>query len=115
MTQNLFWAATNLHSLGVSDKVIRQILRHANVTTTINTYVKMVTRDAQEAMKKLESNCSLVVPQTVSQLTFESVRLEAKVGDDSTRKTLPLEAVRRNLAERGGFEPPVGVLAPTTV
>jgi hypothetical protein len=67
--------------------------------------VKMVTRDAQEAMKKLESNCSLVVPQTVSQLAFESVRLEAKVGDDSTRKTLPLEAVRRNLAERGGFCP----------
>ena len=33
--------ATNLHRLGVSDKVIQQILRHANVTTTINIYVKM--------------------------------------------------------------------------
>ena len=43
--------ATNLHRLGVSDKVIQQILRHANVTTTINIYVKMVTRDAEEAMK----------------------------------------------------------------
>ena len=50
--------ATNLHRLGVSDKVIQQILRHANVTTTINIYVKMVTRDAEEAMKRLESNCS---------------------------------------------------------
>ncbi len=62
-------------------------------------------------MKKLESNCSLVVPQ----LQFESPKLGAKVGDESARKTLTLEAVRGNLAERGGFEPPVGVLAPTTV
>jgi integrase len=107
--------ATNLHRLGVSDKVIQQILRHANVTTTINIYVKMVTRDAEEAMKKLESNCSLVVPQTVPQLTFESGKVGAKTGEESARKTLPLEAVRGNLAERGGFEPPVGVLAPTTV
>src|SRR5260370_26587866 len=28
--------ATNLHRLGVSDKVIQQILRHANVSTTMN-------------------------------------------------------------------------------
>jgi hypothetical protein len=34
--------ATNLHRLGVSDKVIQQILRPANVTTTINIYLKMV-------------------------------------------------------------------------
>jgi len=107
--------ATNLHRLGVSDKVIQQILRHANVTTTINIYVKMVTRDAEEAMKRLESNCSLVVPQTVPQLQFESPKLGAKTGDESARKTLTLEAVRGNLAERGGFEPPVQVLARTTV
>jgi integrase len=107
--------ATNLHRLGVSDKVIQQILRHANVTTTINIYVKMVTRDAEEAMKKLESNCSLVVPQSVPQLQFESPKLGAKTGNEGARKYLPLEAVRGNLAERGGFEPPVGVLAPTTV
>jgi hypothetical protein len=107
--------ATNLHRLGVSDKVIQQILRHANVTTTINIYVKMVTRDAEEAMKKLESNCSLVVPQTVPQLTFESAKLGAAMENSSGCKTLTLEAVRGNLAERGGFEPPVGVLAPTTV
>ena len=40
--------ATNLHRLGVSDKVLQQILRHANVTTTINIYVKMVTQDAED-------------------------------------------------------------------
>ena len=100
---------------GVSDKVIQQIQRHANVTTTINIYVKMVTRDAQEAMKRLEAKCSLVVPQTVPQLTFESGKVGAKTGEESARKTLPLEAVRGNLAERGGFEPPVQVLARTTV
>src|SRR5579884_3038880 len=107
--------ATNLHRLGVSDKVIQQILRHANVTTTINIYVKMVTRDAEEAMKKLESNCSLVVPQTVPQLRFESANLGTGMAEQSARNALTLEAVRGNLAERGGFEPPVPVLASTTV
>ena len=34
--------ATNLHRLGVSDKVIQQILRHATVSTTMNIYVKTV-------------------------------------------------------------------------
>ncbi len=107
--------ATNLHRLGVSDKVIQQILRHANVTTTINIYVKMVTQDAEEAMKKLEKKCSLVVPQTVPQLQFEAPKLGARVGNGSARKALPLEAVRENLAERGGFEPPLGCLFPKTV
>ena len=37
---------------GVSDKVIQQILRPANVTTTINIYVKMVTQDAEEEKKR---------------------------------------------------------------
>jgi integrase len=107
--------ATNLHRLGVSDKVIQQILRHANVTTTINIYVKMVTEDAEEAMKRLESKCSLVVAQTVPQLQFESPKLGTKSEVDTARKTLTLEVVRENLAERGGFEPPVQVLARTTV
>jgi len=72
--------ATNLHRLGVSDKVIQQILRHANVTTTINIYVKMVTRDAEEAMKRLESKCSLVVPQTVPQLGVRLTRIGSNNG-----------------------------------
>ena len=94
--------ATNLHRLGVSDKVIQQILRHANVTTTINIYVKMVTQDAEEAMRKLESKCSLVVPKTVPKLLFTGAESGEEMGDASSRKTLPLEAVRGNLAERGG-------------
>jgi hypothetical protein len=102
--------ATNLHRLAVSDKVIQQILRHANVTTTINIYVKMVTRDAEEAMKRLESNCSLTVPQTVPQLRFESPKLGAEVGSEGARKSLTPEAVKSG--GEGGFEPPLGCFSP---
>ena len=95
--------ATNLHRLGVSDKVIQQILRHANVTTTINIYVKMVTQDAEEAMKKLETKCSTVVPEP----RLDNARFEAKTALMTVQKALPLEAVRGNLAERGGLKPPL--------
>jgi integrase len=40
---------------GRPDKVIQQILRHANVTTTMNIYVKMVSQDSAVAMKTLEA------------------------------------------------------------
>ena len=53
--------ATNLHRLGVSDKVIQQILRHANVSTTMNIYVKTVSADAANAMKSLETMCATTV------------------------------------------------------
>ena len=53
--------ATNLHRLGVSDKVIQQILRHANVTTTMNIYVKTATADAANAMKTLGTICATAV------------------------------------------------------
>ena len=71
------------------------------MTTTINIYVKMVTEDAEEAMKRLESKCSLVVPQTVPQLPFESAEKGPELENMDARKTLPLEAVRGNLAEDG--------------
>jgi integrase len=53
--------ASNLHRLAVSDKVIQQILRHANVTTTMNIYVKTVSADAAIAMKNLETMCATSV------------------------------------------------------
>jgi integrase len=53
--------ATNLHRLGVSDKVIQQILRHANVSTTMNIYVKTVSVDAANAMRTLETKCATTV------------------------------------------------------
>ena len=85
------------------------------MTTTTNIYVKMVTQDAEEARRKLQSKCFLVIRQTVLQLPFELRKSASQMGAASARKTFPLEAVRGNLAERGGFEPPVEVLAPTTV
>ena len=47
--------ATNLHRLGVNDKTIQAILRHSNVSTTMNIYVKTVSEDSTAAMKLLES------------------------------------------------------------
>lgn len=50
-----YGVGTLLHSLGVDDKIIQGILRHANVATTLAFYVKPVSSDAHKAMKKLES------------------------------------------------------------
>jgi len=47
--------ATNLYRLGVPDKTIQAILRHANVTTTQTCYIKTVSDDAKAAMEKLET------------------------------------------------------------
>lgn len=47
--------ATNLYRLGVPEKTIQAILRHANVSTTQTCYIKTVTDDAKAAMDKLES------------------------------------------------------------
>jgi len=46
--------ATNLYRLGVSDKTIQAILRHANLSTTMNLYVKAVGSDAVAAMRSLD-------------------------------------------------------------
>ena len=54
--------ATNLYRLGVPDKTIQAILRHSNVSTTMNIYVKSVSEDSTAAMQKLDSvlcaNCA---------------------------------------------------------
>ncbi len=47
--------ATNLYRLGVPDKTIQAILRHANLSTTMNVYVKAVAEDSVKAMKTLEA------------------------------------------------------------
>ncbi len=46
--------ATNLHRLGVSDKTIQRILRHANVAVTQAAYIKTVDADVAAAMRSLE-------------------------------------------------------------
>ena len=45
--------ATNLYALAVPDKVIQQILRHANVAVTMKHYVKTSSGDSRKAMKQL--------------------------------------------------------------
>lgn len=55
--------ATNLHRLGVPDKTIQAILRHSNLSTTMNSYVKSVPADASAAMRKLEAICTQYAPQ----------------------------------------------------
>ena len=45
--------ATNLHRLGVPDKIIQAILRHSNVAVTQSCYIKTVGADVEEAMLSL--------------------------------------------------------------
>lgn len=47
--------ATNLHDLGVPDKTIQAILRHANVQVTQNSYIKTLDSQSIAAMRQLES------------------------------------------------------------
>jgi integrase len=46
---------SNLHRLGVPDKTIQRILRHANVSTTNTYYIKTADEDVVDAMAKLEN------------------------------------------------------------
>ena len=46
--------ATNLDALGVRPRVIKSILRHASMTTTMDIYVKSESGDARAAVDKLE-------------------------------------------------------------
>jgi hypothetical protein len=42
----------------------QQVLRDTIANNTIDIYVKRVTQDAEESLKKLEAKCSRVVPET---------------------------------------------------
>jgi integrase len=53
--------AINLYRLGVPDKRIQAILRHANLGTTMNIYVKNVDADSVRAMKALEKSVRRIV------------------------------------------------------
>jgi len=43
----------------VDDKTIQLILRHANIATTQNVYIKGVSEDMRQGMDKLEQQISL--------------------------------------------------------
>jgi len=65
---------TNLYRLGVPEKTIQAILRHANVSTTATYYIKTAAADAQAAMAKLETE--LIGQQTGNGRGSTSERLE---------------------------------------
>ncbi|MGA8308571.1 MAG: site-specific integrase, partial [Terriglobales bacterium] len=48
--------ATNLYRLGVPDKTIQAILRHADVNTTMKCYVKTTRPDVKAGMEKFEAD-----------------------------------------------------------
>jgi integrase len=49
------WAATNLHTLGVPDVDIQRILRHADVKTTQQAYIKVEPSVRRAAMDKFQN------------------------------------------------------------
>ena len=51
---------SDLYALGITEKTIQAILRHANVSTTNTYYIKTVSADTQAAMAKLEE----AIPQS---------------------------------------------------
>ena len=53
---------SNLYALGVPEKVIQQILRHTNVSTTSTYYIKTVPTQVTDAMEKLQ----LALPESLS-------------------------------------------------
>jgi hypothetical protein len=59
---------TNLYRLGVPEKTIQAILRHANVSTTSTYYIKSAADDTRVAMAKLEK----LVIGNVDATTFQS-------------------------------------------
>jgi integrase len=62
--------ATNLHDLGIADKTIQAIMRHANVAVTQNSYIKTLDSQSIAAMRQLETLVDaklLASPQTEAQ------------------------------------------------
>jgi integrase len=53
---------SNLYALGVLEKVIQDILRHVNVTTTSTYYIKTAPAQVSDAMKRLQQ----ALPQALS-------------------------------------------------
>jgi integrase len=53
---------SNLYALGVPEVTIQNILRHADLSTTMTYYVKSTPEASQEAMAKLEGAVGLTDP-----------------------------------------------------
>jgi integrase len=62
---------SNLYRLGVSGKIIQQILRHSNVNVTLSYYVKNANPDVVAGMQKLEDKLSA---ETLEKSAVQSLR-----------------------------------------
>jgi integrase len=90
--------ATNLHRLGVSDKVIQQILRHANVTTTMNVLREDGKRRCGECDEGVRNNvCNHCATGEAREYANYVGRFS--LGTSNSRCWIELQ----NLAERGGL------------
>ena len=77
----------------------------------MNIYVKTASVDAANAMKTLETMCATAVQPEEARKYPNHVHGALRCSPQLST----LDPVTGNLAERGGFEPPVPVLASTTV
>lgn len=59
----------NLYRHCVSDKTIQAILRHSNLSITMNVYVKSMDADSVAAMKRLEAMLSNMTPTSSDENT----------------------------------------------
>ena len=75
--------ATNLHRMGVPDKTIQRILRHANVVVTQTCYIKTVGGDAAEAMRSLQAAVDALVKGNMYPLCTRST--QDVVGDEKQK------------------------------
>src|SRR5215472_2636568 len=54
---------SNLYRLGVAEKVIQRILRHANVSIAATYYIKTAADDVRSAMSTLQNNVKEGAPE----------------------------------------------------
>lgn len=78
---------SNLYALGVPEKVIQQILRHANVSTTTTYYIKTIPAQVTDAMEKLQE----ALPESFSGTTAVKQEQEATLGTLVATKAGPRE------------------------
>ena len=77
---------TNLYRLGVPEKTIQAILRHANVSTTNTYYIKSAADDTRAAMAKLES---LVIGNESAAAENQNFVSDNEVATNATDTQLP--------------------------
>jgi len=75
---------SNLYALGVPEKVIQLILRHANVSTTNTYYIKPMSDDVLNAMANLEEK----VEEQISAQALRDSLLDSKPASGSQPETV---------------------------